>query len=196
MYKIFITQLNWPLQSPDPKYISQLNISTVKRHKSIHNLIKILIIMFFVGMMSLEASAQKQAETIPKFIFYRLDKTPFTNRNLIEGKKKLFILFDVTCDHCQKVIISLNKRINECNKTSVYLVTLDDKIAVNTFLNQYGKKLIFSKNVTILQDSKNQFITIFGPRKYPSVFLYSAQQKLILYSDEDQYLEKFFKFII
>jgi peroxiredoxin len=147
-------------------------------------------------MTSLETSAQRQAETIPKFTFYKLDKTPFTNSNLIAGKKKLFVFFDITCEHCQQVITSLNKRIDQCNNVSVYLVTLNNKIEINNFLNQYGKKLTITKNVTILQDSKNQFITIFGPLKYPSVFLYSEEQKLILYSDEDPFLEKFFKFII
>jgi hypothetical protein len=89
----------------------------------------------------------------------------------------------------------LSKRISECSKISIYLISLEDKTAITNFLNQYGKNLINRKNVTILQDSKNQFITQFSPRKYPSVFLYSAQNKLRLYDDEDEYLVKFFNLI-
>ncbi|MEI6060063.1 MAG: redoxin domain-containing protein [Bacteroidota bacterium] len=139
--------------------------------------------------------AQTPAQTIPEFTFYRLDKTPFTNKNVTNGKEVLFIFFDVTCDHCQHTISTLNKRISECKKISIYLISLEDKTAITSFFNLYGKNLPGQKNVTILQDSKEQFITQFNPRKYPSVFLYSAQKKLRLYDDEDQYLEKFFKII-
>lgn len=155
-----------------------------------------LFIVFLWPLLILNTYAQNTpAQTIPSFTFYRFDNTPFTNKNLTTGKDILFIFFDVTCDHCQHTISTLSKRISECSKISIYLISLEDKTAITNFFNQYGKNLPTQKNVTILKDSKNQFITQFGPRKYPSVFLYSAQKKLRLYDDEDQYLEKFFKLI-
>lgn len=154
-----------------------------------------LLIIFFLTLLSFETDAQTPAQTIPAFTFYKFDKTPFTNANVTNGKQVLFIFFDVTCDHCQHTISTLSKRINECSKISIYLISLEDKTAITNFFNLYGKNLLNQKNVTILQDTKNQFITQFSPRKYPSVFLYSAQKKLLLYDDEDQYLEKFFKII-
>lgn len=154
-----------------------------------------LLIFSLWSLLPLNTDAQTPAQTIPEFTFYKLDKTPFTNKNVISGKEVLFIFFDVTCDHCQHTISTLSKRINECQNISIYLISLEDKTAITNFFNKYGKNLPAQKNVTILQDSKNQFITQFGPRKYPSVFLYSAQKKLLLYDDEDQYLEKFFKLL-
>lgn len=154
-----------------------------------------LIVLFLWTLVSFETNAQTPSQTIPAFTFYKLDKTPFTNNNLTAGNDILFVFFDVTCDHCQHTISTLSKRINECSKISIYLISLEEKTAITNFLNQYGKNLINRKTVTVLQDSKNQFITQFSPRKYPSVFLYSAQKKLRLYNDEDQYLEKFFKII-
>jgi peroxiredoxin len=154
-----------------------------------------LLSIIFCLLLFYTSSAQTPAQTIPAFTFYKLDKTPFTNKNVTNGKEVLFIFFDVTCDHCQHTISTLSKRISECQKIAIYLISLEDKTAITNFFNQYGKNLPGQKNVTILQDSKNQFITQFGPRKYPSVFLYSAQKKLRLYDDEDQYLEKFFKII-
>ncbi len=154
-----------------------------------------LLIIFICSLLAFDTNAQSPAQTIPEFTFYKLDKTAFTNKNLTTGKEVLFVFFDVSCDHCQHTISTLSKRINECQKISIYLISLEDKTAINNFFNQYGKNLSGQKNVTILQDFKNQFITQFGPRKYPSVFLYSAQKKLLLYDDEDMYLEKFFKII-
>ena len=153
------------------------------------------IILFLCFITAHESSSQTPAQIIPEFTFNRLDKTLFTNKNVTSGKEVLFIFFDVTCDHCQHTISTLSKRIKECQKISIYLISLEDKTAINNFFNHYGKNLTGQKNVTILQDSKNQFITQFGPRKYPSVFLYSAHKKLLLYDVEDQYLEKFFKII-
>ncbi len=158
------------------------------------HLIKLTILVLFV-LSTIEGFPQTPAQTIPEFTFYKFDKTPFTNKNVTPGKEVLFIFFDVTCDHCQHTISTLSKRISECQKIAIYLISLEDKTSITNFFNQYGKNLPAQKNVTILQDSKNQFITQFGPRKYPSVFLYSAQKKLRLYDDEDQYLEKFFKII-
>jgi len=155
----------------------------------------LLLIIFFLTLLSLETQAQTPAQTIPAFTFYKLDKTPFTNKNITSGKDVMFIFFDVTCDHCQHTIGTLSKRINECSKISIYLISLEDKTAINNFLNQYGKNLVNKSNVTVLMDIKDQFITQFSPRKYPSVFLYSSARKLLLYDDNDEYLTGFFKII-
>jgi peroxiredoxin len=143
--------------------------------------------------MTFSSQAQTPAQTIPDFTFFKLDKTPFTNKNVVSGRQTLFIFFDVTCDHCQHTIKTLSSRINECKNISIYLISLEDKAAITSFFNQYGKNLPSQENITILQDTKEQFIAKFNPRKYPSVFLYSSQKRLLLYDDEDQYLEKFFK---
>jgi len=154
-------------------------------------IVKISLIILLVNSLLTSSSAQKPVEIIPKFILYKFDNTLFTNKNLEVGKKTLFIFFDVTCDHCQQTIQTLSSRISEFKRVAIYLITLDDKASVSKFLNQYGKNLIGNRNVLILKDKKDQFITRFGPRKYPSVFLFSSQKKLLLYDDQDLKLEKF-----
>ncbi|MBA4408577.1 MAG: redoxin domain-containing protein [Bacteroidota bacterium] len=151
-----------------------------------------LIISIFI---SFAGSAQKPAETIPDFTFYKLDNTPFTNKNLPVGKQLFFVFFDVTCDHCHHTIKALSTHINEFEGISIYLITMDKKELLNRFFNEYGQNLVTKRNVLILQDLRNLFIKQFGPSKYPSVFLYSSSRKLIRYSDEDQHLEKFLKIV-
>lgn len=152
----------------------------------------IISLCLFISVVS---SAQKPAETIPAFTFYKLDNTPFTNKNLPVGKQIFFVFFDVTCDHCQHTIKALSTHINEFEGISIYLITMDKKESLNRFFNEFGQNLVTKRNVLILQDLRNLFIKQFGPRKYPSVFLYSSSKKLILYSDEDQHLEKFLKIV-
>lgn len=143
------------------------------------------------SLVSCGAFAQRPAVTVPDFDFYKLDNQPFTKKDLAASKMLLFIFFDVTCDHCHRAIQQFNNRHTELKNTAVYLISLDTKPAITNFLNTNAKNLTTMKNVTILQDLKNEFITRFQPRKYPSVFLFSAQKKLIMYDDEEKNVPKF-----
>ena len=141
----------------------------------------------------MNASAQAPAETIPDFDFLRLNKSSFTNRDLEPGKMMFFIFFDSECEHCQRTIQYVNQHYPDFKKASVYLITLDKAENINRFMSKYGNKLMGKKNVTLLQDFKNEFIAKFGPRKYPSIFLYSAKKKLMLYDDDEKSLPLFSK---
>lgn len=152
-----------------------------------------LITIILCTLTSSRSYAQNSLETMPDFIFFNLDNTPFTNRNLTVGKEILFVFFDVTCDHCQHVINILSTRNEDCKKVAIYLISLNDRASINNFINLYGKNLADDKNVTILQDLMNQFIKQFRPKKYPSVYLYSSEKKLIFHDEEDQNLENIFK---
>ncbi len=146
-------------------------------------------------MISGSAVAQVPAATIPKFKFARQDKSYFTNKQLATGKKLFFIFFDTECDHCRHAINFLNSRHTELNNAAVYLLTLDDPAKTRAFLKQQAPNLVTKKNVTILRDHQNEFINKFKPRKYPSLFLYSADKKLILYEDDEKQLPVFLKHI-
>jgi peroxiredoxin len=139
------------------------------------------------------SSAQIPAKTIPSFTFKKSDKTEFTNKNLQAGKFQFFVFFDTQCDHCQHAIQYIDQNYSKFNKTAIYLITLESAAKVNPFINKYGTSLKGKKNVILLQDSKNQFIQKFGPRKYPSLFLYSAKNEFIMYDDDEKNLVKFIK---
>jgi peroxiredoxin len=147
-------------------------------------------LLFFI---SLCGYAQKPAAVIPAFTFYKLNKTAFVNKDLAADKLLFFVFFDSDCDHCQHAITEINKRHSELKKTALYLLTLDSKEKLNAFLDKYGKNLKNNSNVTILQDLNNEFIQKFGPRKYPSLFLYSPKMQLMQYEDDEKLLPEFFK---
>lgn len=148
-------------------------------------------IVLLLTMVSAGAFAQRPAETIPSFTLFKPDKTPFKNNNLQPGKMVFFVFFDTECDHCQHAIQYINQHRAEIKKASVYLITLDSQDKVIRFMSKYGSKLPGNKNVTILQDLNNEFLQKFRPRKYPSLFLYSARHTLLMYDDNEQNLFKF-----
>ena len=149
------------------------------------------IVWAFILLAVINTAAQKPAQTIPSFSFKRLDKKEFSNKDLQASKLLFFVFFDTECDHCQRSIEYIGQHYQEFNKTAIYLITLDSVAKVSPFMNKYGSNLKSKKNVTILQDTQNEFIRKFGPRKYPSLFLYSAKKELILYEDNEQNLVRF-----
>ena len=154
---------------------------------------KKLVFLFSTLVISFNSFAQKQAETIPEFTFYKFDKSTFTNKNLEAGKLIFICFFDVSCDHCQRAIGKISDHYKEFGKAAVYLVTLDRPEAVKEFLNKFGKNLTGKKHITILQDLQNQFIIKFRPVKYPSMFLYDQNKKLVRYDDHEESVTQFIK---
>jgi cytochrome oxidase Cu insertion factor (SCO1/SenC/PrrC family) len=149
-------------------------------------LIGFLLLLIF----SVQISAQVPAETVPAFNFFKQDKTRFTNNNLAQGKMLLFVFFDATCDHCQHAFQYMNQYHRELEKAAVYFITVDNPATATMFLNKYATNLKNKKNVTLLFDLNNEFILKFKPRKYPSIFLYSAQKKLLIYDDDEKVLPR------
>ncbi len=142
---------------------------------------------------SLVAFGQVPAATIPAFSFSRVDNSTFTRENLVKGKPVFFVFFDTECDHCRHAIQYLDRHHNELGNVAVYLLTLENKDRAKIFLSKFGSNLLNKSNVTLLRDAHSEFIAKFKPRKYPSLFLFSASQRLLLYDDDPVSLPKFLR---
>jgi len=139
--------------------------------------------------------AQTPAPEVPDFTFFKLDGTPFSTKNMIAGKPSVFSFFDVTCSHCQTTMKTLSGRYEDLKMASVYLVTLDRKDVVLKFIDKYGKAFLNKPNVVILQDLNYQFIPRFKPVKYPSVFLYGKDNRLIVYEKDEKKMSDLVKML-
>ena len=158
---------------------------------------KVLILITLINLFPvLSAKAQVPAPKVPGFTFYQMNKKVFTDKQLIKGKLLFFIFFDVTCDHCQHALQQANLHYKELNKIAVYLVSMDNEQTIRAFLAANAPNLIKSENVLLLQDVNYEFIKKFTPRKYPSLFLYSRDRKLLLYDDNENNMNLFFKRIV
>lgn len=141
-----------------------------------------LLIFTLLVCCCLQGISQRQQ--MPDFSFPRMDNgKAFTRGDLAKGKKILLIFFDTGCPHCQEALTGYNAHIQDLTKVAVYLITQDLKVNAMAFLQTHAPRLMDAPNVTILRDSKNQFISFFQPQKYPSMFLYGKDHKLIKYSD-------------
>jgi thiol-disulfide isomerase/thioredoxin len=153
-------------------------------------------IMMLLSLLSVAFCTWSQVKTLPDFNFVRMDNdAPYTQKNILPGKKTFFIFFDTECPHCMQAITEYNKNEKAMNNINMVMITRDPKKEVVPFLKNYGPKLIIKKNVTILSDKKNQFIARFLPRKFPSMFLFNKNKELMLYSDEEKDIARFLQLI-
>jgi hypothetical protein len=157
---------------------------------------RILGTLLFFSLIPYCGKGQIAAKTIPEFVFFRLNKEPFTNKNLETGKMSLFVFFDAGCEHCQHVVQSINKHGEELKKVSVYLISLDNLQTINGFMHLNAPDIKNRKNVIILQDIRNEFIRKFGPTNYPSIYLYSPNNQLMIYGCDERYMESILQKII
>jgi peroxiredoxin len=145
-----------------------------------------LILVLLQLFAASQVRCQIPAQTIPDFKFYKTDAAAFTQKDLPPGKLIFIVFFDPTCDHCQRAIHNLDAQYKSFEKTAIFLVSLDDRDKMNRFLATYAPGLQTKKNITLLQDKLNQFVTTFTPYRYPAMYLYGTDKKLIDYEDNEE----------
>ncbi|MDR6781805.1 peroxiredoxin [Pedobacter africanus] len=157
---------------------------------------KRLFFAFILSLFSTVVFAQAPAVPIvgtdmPLAGFYRADGSVFSTEQIPKGTKSFIMLFDATCEHCQKVISNFSKRSKELEGANFYLVSQDEYRSINYFMDNFGKPLKTMKNVMVLQDRNRIFIPLFHPQQYPSMYLYGKDKKLELYSANEKDVPRF-----
>lgn len=141
--------------------------------------------LFLAILIGGNVCAQIPAQTLPDFEFARLDTRPFANKDLARAKMLFFVFFDPDCEHCQRAVKNIDQQYMSFQKTAVYFISVDGHDKINRFVDTYAPHLNGQKNVVLLRDSLNQFIAKFKPYRYPAMFLYSIDKKLIDYEDNE-----------
>ena len=152
----------------------------------------LLFVMTF--LFAIHANAQQPAY-LPQFKFFKLDGKAYSNANINQSKKTLFILFDCTCEHCQREAKELNSIYSKFKNVNILMVTLDESISIQKFFGSYAPGLNLKPNVTVLQDKNRTFIPTFLPSQYPAMYLYAPNGKLLVYSNGDGGIKKILKSI-
>jgi peroxiredoxin len=147
---------------------------------------KHLVVAFICALFVFNAKAQPLNQTLPNAVFYKKDGKPFSTAQIPTAKKTFIMFFDATCEHCQQVAMQLSKQSTKLSKVNVYLVSMDEFRSIDYFMSNFAKPLQGLKNVTLLQDKYQAFIPTFKPDKYPSMYLYGTNKRLIKFSSNDK----------
>ncbi len=93
-------------------------------------------------------------------------------------KPTVIIYFNPACEHCQYEATEIGRRAEQFGKVNTILVTPEPSVEkVKAFAQTYHLNEV--DNLAILLDKDKQFIRYFGTAVFPSVFIYSANQKLV-----------------
>ncbi|HMK18358.1 MAG TPA: redoxin domain-containing protein [Chitinophagaceae bacterium] len=86
-------------------------------------------ILFFPSRMN--------SQTIPPFKMTLSNNKIFNAADLPKGKPLVLIYFDPDCDHCQKLMADLFKKINSFKKVEMVLITFKSVTEVAAFEKKY-----------------------------------------------------------
>jgi peroxiredoxin len=150
--------------------------------------------LFLLLLSAGVALAQPPAKTVPVFRFTTMDHRVFANKDLPGDKLLLFVFFDPDCEHCQHALQTMNKDCGSFQRAALYLVSMASHDRINLFMASYAPGLAAQKNVLLLMDETSQFITQFKPIRYPSLYLYSTDQSLLDYEDNEATLFRIEKY--
>lgn len=82
------------------------------------------ITVFFICFSTMHLfSAKAVSQTIPPFKMTLSNNKVFNASELPKGKPLILIYFDPECDHCQKLMDELFKKINSFKKAELVLIT-------------------------------------------------------------------------
>jgi peroxiredoxin len=152
---------------------------------------KTMLGVLILAISTFKIFGQIPAKSIPEFRLFKRTGKAFTKQDLPVGKMLFFFFFDPECDHCQRAMSEFGKKYKSFSSTSVCLVSVDSWKKMDDFMKTYGNQVRQQKNVILLRDSLNQFITKFQPRRYPAMFLYSAHGDIMDYEDTPEAVFRF-----
>ena len=101
---------------------------------------KASVIIFFCFSFSamLLSSTGSLSQTIPSFKMTLSSSQIFNAADLPKGKPLVLIYFDPDCDHCQKLMDELFKKINSFKKAQMVLITFKPVSELFPFEKKYN----------------------------------------------------------
>lgn len=93
-------------------------------------------------------------------------------------KPTVIVYFNPGCEHCQYEATEISRHAEQFEKANTILITPEPSVdKVKAFAQTYHLNEV--DNLAILLDKDRQFVKHFGTAVFPSVFIYSPDQKLV-----------------
>lgn len=149
---------------------------------------KIVAGLLFLLIVSTACSSKKKnsnenhpvvpqaASDLPSITMMNLDGNKFTAKSL-QGHPVVLILFQASCDHCQREAKKIKEHIESFRNYHLYFISADAPSEASKFADEY--KLSEEPNVTFAITDVPSVLNSFGPISTPSVYIYNASGKLM-----------------
>ena len=135
------------------------------------------IILVCVSVACLFSSLTFSQSSLPPFKMYLSNNTVFSATDLPRNKPIIVIYFDPDCDHCQKLVNGVFKRINNLKKAEIVMVTFKPVAEVAAFEKKYKTHNYSNINVGT-EGTSYQLRNYYKLMNMPFTALYDKDQKL------------------
>ena len=133
-------------------------------------------IVFCSGIL---ISAKAESQSIPSFTMKLSNGKSFSSKDLSKQKPAIIIYFDPDCDHCQTLINTLLKKINEFKKSQIVMVTFKPLNEVAGFEKKYHTAEY--ANIRVGTEQPIFFFrTLYHLENVPFTILFNKQGKQII----------------
>lgn len=139
-------------------------------------LIGTFLLIKVLNLISAKKSIDNNLSTIPIFSFSSVNLDTAITPNDLKTGNLIINYFSTDCDHCQYMATSFFKNSTQLKNVKIIMVTADDKIKANAFIKAYSINLL--PNITVLLDTKKEFLNKFGTSIIPSFFVYKDNKLL------------------
>ena len=151
----------------------------------VKKVIIVVVVLFLVvmGMQVLKKlqhkeQVQQALAILPDFSFCTLEGASFTNAQLPQNNKIVFIYFNTECEYCFYETKDISEQLERFKATTLLLVSNEKKEAIKAFAIK--QNLQDKSQVIFLQDSTYTFAKQFEANSIPYILAYDAQGKLLL----------------
>jgi peroxiredoxin len=143
------------------------------------------VTLLFLSLVLLSCAREKKEKRAPesKKIVNDLPTMPIRFNDgtelsvkTLEGKI-ILILFQPDCDHCQREAVQIRENLDAFKDHKLYFISSAPLPEIEKFAADYG--LADKDGVYFAQTAAENVIGSFGPIEAPSLYLYSAEGKLV-----------------
>ena len=146
----------------------------------------IVVVVLFLVVMGVQVlkklqhkeQVQQALAILPNFSFCTLEGASFTNAQLPQNNKIVFIYFNTECEYCFYETKDISEQLERFKATTLLLVSNEKKEAIKAFAIK--QNLQDKSQVIFLQDSTYTFAKQFEANSIPYILVYDAQGKLLL----------------
>jgi len=158
-----------------------------------------IFIFCLLSIVLLSCSTKPKEEAVLKV---EVNELPFLPLKLMSGEvidahslsgNSILILFFTDCDHCQREATAIAERMEAFKKYNLYFISSNTPEQIIQFSSNY--KLADFSNVKFAQAETGNIIRTFGAIPTPSVYIYSAERRLVKQFNGETNIEEIIKFL-
>jgi len=149
----------------------------------------VMIIFSFITLTNVSGEElNREKGALPSFVYYTLDGSTYTEKDLKQGQRLMIVYFNPLCDVCVRETQEIVNNMEYFKDIQILMISPNRKDEIIDFVKEF--KLSDYPQVTVLHDQYDKFYKEFQAIGYPSLYLYDENKNLIVNFDSHADIEE------